>query len=112
SPPNRHPIRPIIIAEIIVVDAEEESSVFVRLARRRVARSDEDVVRIAAVAVANLTDQRADPGVINRIVRTADVGVAVAVGGAAGGVPDLYCPFLRRRMCRCRVYFHSRFSSG
>src|SRR5215467_5401468 len=59
SPPNRHPIRAGIIAEVIIVDAEEEPSVFIRLARRPAARADEDEVRISPVAVANLADQRA-----------------------------------------------------
>src|SRR5215813_1314157 len=88
SPPNRHPIRAGIIAEVIIVDAEEEPSVFIRLARRPAARADEDEVRISPVAVANLADQRAGPDVIHRIVRSADARVAVAVGTAAGAIAD------------------------
>src|SRR5215470_15482457 len=76
-PTNRHPIRAGIIAEVIIVNAEEEPSVFIRLARRPAARADEDEVRISPIAVANLADQRAGPDVIHRIVRSADARVAV-----------------------------------
>src|SRR5262245_66448685 len=70
-PPNRHPIRAGIIAEVIIVDAEEEPAVLIRLAGRRAARSDEDEVGIAPVAVADPADQRAGPDVTHRVVRSA-----------------------------------------
>src|SRR5262245_9173298 len=100
-PPNRHPIRADIIAKIIIVDAEEEPAVFIRLARGRAARSDENEVRISPVAIANLADQRADSGVIHRVDRRTDLRVAVAVGTTAGAVADFDRPVSRN--CECHV---------
>src|SRR5262245_21493442 len=112
SPPDRHPIRAGIIAEVIIVYAEEEPSVFIRLARRPAARADEDEVRISPVAVANLADQRAGPDVIHRIVRSADARVAVAVGTAVGAVADSNRPFGRDGKRHVRLDIDARIGPG
>src|SRR5215510_1286633 len=112
SPPDRHPIRAGIIAEVIIVDAEEEPSVFIRLARRPAARADEDEVRISPVAVANLADQRAGRGVIQGVVRSAGVCVAVAVGIAAGAIADFNRPFSRDRKRHVRLNIDARVGPG
>src|SRR5262249_11385882 len=111
-PPNRYPIRAGIIAEVIIVDAEEEPSVFIRLARRPAARADEDEVRISPVAVANLADQRAGRDVIHRVVRNAGVCVAVAVGIAAGAIADFNRPFSRDRKRHVRLDIDARVGPG
>src|SRR5262245_35681785 len=111
-PPNRHSIRAGIIAEVIIVDAEEEPAVFIRLACRRAARSDEDQVRISPVAVANLADQRAGSGVAQRIDRCADVRAAVAVGIAAVAVADFNRPFSRNRERHVRLDIDARINPG
>src|SRR6266545_1197154 len=111
-PPNRHPIRAGIIAEVIIVDAEEEPSVFIRLTRRPAARADEDEVRISPVAVANLADQRAGRDVIHGVVRNAGVCVAVAVGIAAGAIADFNRPFSRDRKRHVRLDIDARVGPG
>src|SRR5215813_7684124 len=111
-PPNRYPIRAGIIAEVIIVNAEEEPSVFIRLARPPAARADEDEVRISPVAVANLADQRAGGDVIHGVVRSAGVCVAVAVGIAAGAIADFNRPFSRDRKRHVRLDIDARVGPG
>src|SRR5262249_20588424 len=83
-----------------------------RLGGWRAARSDKDDVGVAAVAVANLADQRADIGVFQWINRCVDVRAAIAVGIAAEVVADFYRPFRRDCIRRVRLHINARVSPG